>query len=149
MTEQKTNAGQGLGIAGLVLGILAIPLGIIPCTFIVALIFGAVGIVLSSIGLSQATRNNAAKGIIIAALVCSILGTSFALFWGLALGKGTQVFHKALKEEFRDEFGKELEEAVKEFGEEMEDAFEEFEDEIQEDVDTLEEKFDEEAVEGE
>ena len=143
MTEQKTSAGQGLGIAGLVLGILAIPLGIIPCTFIAALIFGIVGIVLSSIGLSQATRNNAAKGLIIAALVCSILGTSFALIWGLTIGKGTQIFHKALKEEFREEFGKELEKAVKEFGEEMEDAFEELEENTEENADTLEDKLEE------
>ncbi len=143
MTEQKTNAGQGMGIAGLVLGILAIPLGIIPCTFVAALIFGVVGIILSSIGLSQATRNNAAKGLIIAALVCSILGTSFALFWGLALGKGSKVLHNVFKQELREEFGKELEEAVKEFGEEMEDAFEEYEDKVQENADTLEEKLEE------
>jgi hypothetical protein len=99
--------------------------------------------VLSSIGLSQATRNNAAKGLIIAALVCSILGTSFAIFWGLTIGKGTQVFHKAFKEEFREEFGKELEEAVKEFGEEIEDAFEELEENVEESADTLEDKLEE------
>ncbi len=146
MTEQKTNAGQGLGIAGLVLGIFAIPLGIIPCTFVAALIFGVVGIILSSIGLSQATRKNAAKGLIIAALVCSILGTSFALFWGLTLGKGANMFHKVFKEEFREEFEKEFGEAVKDFGEEMEEVIEDMEKEIGEDVDTLENKP-EESVE--
>jgi hypothetical protein len=58
MQEQNTNAGQGLGIAGLVMGVLAIPLGIIPCTFFIALVFGAMGIVLSAIALSQANRGN-------------------------------------------------------------------------------------------
>jgi hypothetical protein len=133
MDKQTTTAGQGLGIAGLVLGILAIPLAIIPCTFIIALIFGITGIVLSSIALSQAKRENGAKGLIIAALVCSILGTTIATLWGLSLNKGARVARRFLREEFRGDLDKELEKTFKSFGEDMEEAFDEFEEDLKED----------------
>jgi len=98
MNEQNSTAGQGMGVAGLILGIIAIPLGLIPCTFLVALVFGVVGIVLSSIALSQANRYNGPKGIIIAALVCSILGFSFALTWGIALKNSSPIIKKIFYE---------------------------------------------------
>ncbi|MGM0531980.1 MAG: hypothetical protein ACQER7_11580, partial [Bacteroidota bacterium] len=84
--QQRTNTGQGLGIAGLVLGIISIPLAIMGCTFIIALLFGAVGIVLSAIGLSQAKQENGAKGITSAGLVVSIVGSAIAILWFLFLG---------------------------------------------------------------
>src|SRR6056297_2801037 len=84
--QQKTNTGQGLGIAGLVLGIISIPLAVMGCTFIIALLFGAVGIVLSAIGLSQAKEANGAKGITTAGLVVSIVGSVIAILWFLFLG---------------------------------------------------------------
>ncbi len=73
------SAGMGLGIAGLVLGIISIPFGIMGCTFILALVMGILGITLSAVGYSQARQANAQTGLIIAALIISILGTSFAL----------------------------------------------------------------------
>lgn len=85
MEEIKSNAGQGLGTAGLILGILAIPLGIIPCTFYLGILFGLAGIVLSVVALKQANQWNAPKALIIAALTCSILGFSFAAAWTIAL----------------------------------------------------------------
>lgn len=132
MSEQNKTAGQGLGIAGLILGILAIPLGIIPCTFFVALVFGVTGIVLSSIGLSQANRMNGAKGLLIAALVCSILGTTIASLWTLTLGKRSTIFKNVLKEEFKEEFGKEFEKAFKSFGDDMEEVLDDLEKELEE-----------------
>ncbi len=81
MEEHKSTAGQGLGIAGLVMGILAIPLGIIPCTFYMGIIFGLIGIILSVVAFSQANRGNGSKGFIIAALVCSIVGLTIASAW--------------------------------------------------------------------
>lgn len=89
MEELKSNAGQGLGIAGLVLGILAIPLGIIPCTFFLGVLFGLTGIVLSIVALVQAGRLNGPKALIVVALVCSILGFSFASTWGVFLSQGS------------------------------------------------------------
>jgi uncharacterized membrane protein YgaE (UPF0421/DUF939 family) len=87
---QKTNSGQGLGIAGLVLGIISIPLAVMGCTFIVALLFGAVGIVLSAIGLSQAKQENGARGITTAGLVVSMVGSVIAILWFLFLGATIQ-----------------------------------------------------------
>ena len=85
MEEIKSNAGQGLGTAGLILGILAIPLGIIPCTFYLGIFFGLAGIVLSLVALKQANQWNAPKALIVAALTCSILGFSFASAWTIAI----------------------------------------------------------------
>lgn len=85
MEEIKSNAGQGLGTAGLILGILAIPLGIIPCTFWLGILLGVSGIVLSLVALKQANQWNAPKALIVAALTCSIIGFSFALAWTVAI----------------------------------------------------------------
>jgi polyhydroxyalkanoate synthesis regulator phasin len=85
MEEHKSTAGQGLGIAGLILGILAIPMGIIPCTFYIGILFGIIGIVLSLVALSQANRGYGPRTLIIAALVCSIVGLVFASAVGFTL----------------------------------------------------------------
>ncbi len=122
---KKTNAGQGLGIAGLVLGILAIPLGIIPCTFFVGLVFGAAGIVLAAIGLSQAKQGNGATGLTTGALAVSIVGFCFALVWTIAVisTRGpvrrlesrmqrierNRDIQEDFKSEFKKEFGNDLE----------------------------------------
>ena len=96
MEEIKSNAGQGLGTAGLILGILAIPLGIIPCTFILGILFGLGGIVLSIVALTQANRWNAPKALIIAALTCSILGFSFAAAWSIAFSHRDFFFRQVI-----------------------------------------------------
>jgi hypothetical protein len=87
MEEQRSNAGQGLGIAGLVLGIMAIPMGIIPCTFYLGILFGIVGLVLAIVALTQAHRGYGPKGLIIAAMICSVIGFSFASVWGFFLSR--------------------------------------------------------------
>jgi len=80
MNELKNpSSGIGLGIAGLILGILSIPFGILGCTFMLALLMGILGITLSAVGLSQARQANSSTGLIIAALIISIIGTSFAI----------------------------------------------------------------------
>jgi hypothetical protein len=124
MQEQISNAGQGLGIAGLVMGILAIPLGLIPCTFFIAIVFGAMGIVLSAIALSQAKRGNGPRGLIIAALVCSILGFSFAFFWGIAIKRASPVIQSVIKEIKEDGDFKEV---FEELGNDTEEMFEDLE----------------------
>jgi hypothetical protein len=102
MEEPKSTAGQGLGIAGLVLGILAIPLGIIPCTFYMGIVFGLIGLILSLVALSQANRGYGPKGLIIAALICSAIGFSFASAWGFAIshtsGRVIKDFVRGFKE---------------------------------------------------
>jgi hypothetical protein len=103
MEEHRSTAGQGLGIAGLVMGILAIPMGMIPCTFYIGIIFGIIGLILSLVALSQANRGNGPKGLIIAALVCSIIGLSIASVWGLTLAnKGAHFFREVIREGIHD-----------------------------------------------
>jgi hypothetical protein len=109
MEEHKSTAGQGLGIAGLVMGILAIPMGIFPCTFYIGIIFGIIGIVLSVVALSQANRGYGPKALIIAALVCSIIGLTFASVWGFTLSHNgarfiREVMHNGIRNESFDDF---------------------------------------------
>jgi len=117
MEEPKSTAGQGLGIAGLILGILAIPMGIIPCTFYIGILFGIIGIVLSLVALSQANRGYGPKALIIAALICSLVGLSFASVWGFTLSRGGGKFIKEMIREgvppdaFED-FGRDIEESA-------------------------------------
>jgi hypothetical protein len=99
MEEQRSNAGQGLGIAGLVLGITAIPLGITPCTFYLGILFGIVGIVLSVVALSQANRGYGPKTLIISALICSIVGLTFASVWTFVFSRNGA---RVVKEIIRD-----------------------------------------------
>ena len=99
MEEQRSNAGQGLGIAGLVLGIMAIPMGIIPCTFYLGILFGIIGIVLSLVALTQANRGYGPKTLIIAAMICSVVGLTFASVWGFAFSRdGPRVIKEIIRE---------------------------------------------------
>lgn len=81
MEQENTNAGQTLGIIGLILGIITFMLGFIPCIGIIAIIPGIIAIVLSAIGLNQAKRDNGARSINIAALIVSIIGVLVASLW--------------------------------------------------------------------
>ena len=134
MEEVKTNAGQGLGIAGLIMGIMAIPLAIMGCTSVLGLLLGGAGIILSAIGLSQATKSNGNKGLPTGGLVVSIVGTFIALVWLVFLGQivkeggrwwsreGRQII-----EQFDEEVGKELEEAFEDLGQDLEQIGEDLE----------------------
>ncbi|MBI9056135.1 hypothetical protein L3049_10435 [Labilibaculum sp. DW002] len=81
MEQERTNAGQTLGIIGLILGILTFMLGFIPCVGVIAIIPGVIAIVLSSIGLAQANKSNGARGINIGALIVSVIGVLAASLW--------------------------------------------------------------------
>lgn len=138
MEETKTNAGQGLGIAGLILGIIAIPLAILGCTSILGLVLGIAGVILSAVGLSQATKSNGTKGLPTAGLVVSILGTAIALMWLLFF---TRIAHEGTKwwgregihimEDLNEEFGDEIEEAFEDIGKELEELGEELENKLE------------------
>lgn len=139
MEMEKTTAGQGLGIAGLVLGILAIPLGIIPCTFIFGLVFGITGIVFGAIGYTQAKKANGPVGLTIGALAVSIVGTCFALIWTLLVVSTQNLkwlnFQKNLNHIDKTvKHSEELEKAFKTFGREMEDVLKDLEDSDSNDV---------------
>jgi hypothetical protein len=81
MEQERTNAGQTLGIIGLILGIITFMLGFIPCIGVIAIIPGVIAIILSAVGLSQANRGNGARGINIGALIVSIIGVLVASLW--------------------------------------------------------------------
>ncbi len=83
--KEKTNAGQGFGIAALVLGIIALLTAPIPCVGILALIPGTLGIIFAIVALVQASQGHGAKGLIITALVISVLGTSISTIWVLVI----------------------------------------------------------------
>jgi hypothetical protein len=73
MEDVKSNSGQNLGVAALITGIITFVLAVIPCVGIIAIIPGIIAIVLASVGLSQASRDNAPKGVLIAGLVIGII----------------------------------------------------------------------------
>jgi hypothetical protein len=138
MEEVKTNAGQGLGIAGLILGIMAIPLAISGCISILGLFLGVTGIVLSAVGLSQATRSNGAKGLATGGLVVSITGTFIALLWLVVIARVATEGGKwwsregfRIMEEIHEDIGEDLEEAFEDLGEELEELGEELEEKLE------------------
>lgn len=136
MDEQpKSTAGQGLGIAGFVLGLIALIISFIPCLGMYALLPGIIAIVLSAIALSQASKTNAAKGLIIAALVVSIIGTSIAAWQFFALrtaSKNIEKYGVEFKEAFMDEFGEELKDEMREAAKDLEKIADELESEMEE-----------------
>ena len=123
-----------MGIAGLILGIVSIPLAIIPCTIILALLFGTAGIVLSALGLHQANIANGTKGLPVSGLIVSIVGLSIAFMWGLLFASFTD-HGKLWKqgkfweqfEKIGNEVGKDIEESMKDIEGEMEKAGDELE----------------------
>lgn len=79
VSNKQTNASQSLGVAGLVLGIIALIISFVPCFGWYAIVPGIIAVVLSVIAYSQVKRTEAAKGMIIAALVISIVATTIAV----------------------------------------------------------------------
>jgi hypothetical protein len=135
MEEYKArNTSQGLGIAGFVLGILALIISFIPCIGLLALVPGILAITLSAIGYIQADKLNASKGIIIAALIISILGSgnAFRVYRNTAphIEKFGKEIQKAMEEDFDESNMEELERAM----EKLEGEIEEITDETLKDV---------------
>ena len=90
MEEVKTNSGQNLGIAALITGIITFVLAVIPCV-------GIIAIVLASVGLSQASRNNSPRGILLAGLIIGIIAVLISFSQVFVAGKIVQKAHNADK----------------------------------------------------
>ncbi|MCX6253236.1 MAG: hypothetical protein NTV31_02030 [Bacteroidia bacterium] len=73
MEEVKNNTGQNLGIAALITAIITFVLAVIPCVGLIAIIPGIIALVLASVGLSQASRNDSPRGVLIASLIIAII----------------------------------------------------------------------------
>ena len=84
MSEEKTNAGKGLGVAALILGILAVVCSFIPCFSFWAIVLGVIGIILGAVGLSKAKKGGGSKGLPKSGLILSIIGTAIAVVWIVA-----------------------------------------------------------------
>jgi hypothetical protein len=75
MEEVKNNTAQNLGIAALITAIITFVLAVIPCVGLMAIIPGIIAIVLASVGLSQAAKNNSSRGVLIAGLIIGIIAS--------------------------------------------------------------------------
>jgi hypothetical protein len=73
MEEVRNNSGQNLGIAALITAIITFVIAVIPCLGVIAIIPGIIAIILASVGLSQASRSNSPKGLLIAGLIIGII----------------------------------------------------------------------------
>ncbi len=148
MEEQtKSTAGQGLGIAGFILGLLALIISFIPCLGMYALLPGIIAVVLSVVAFIQANKANAAKGLIIAAIIVSVLGTSIAAWQFVVLRTAASKIEKYgldFKKEFEQDFGKDFQDAMKDAARDLEKIARELEKETGElkkdTADTIDEK---------
>lgn len=77
-SKKYQSLTKGLGITGLVLGILTLLISFIPILGMSAMFFGFIAVIISLIGLVIALKNNHEKGLIIGAIICSILGCGIA-----------------------------------------------------------------------
>jgi hypothetical protein len=105
MEEKTRNAGQGLGVAALVLGVISFIVALIPCIGLFALFTALVAIVLGAIGLSQAARNNSPKGLVLGGLILGIVALFIAIaqivfFAGFA--DKVPYFEEKLEDVFKD-----------------------------------------------
>jgi len=68
-----------MGIAALVTAIITFVLAVIPCVGLIAIIPGIISIILASVGLSQAARGNAPRGLLVAGLIIGIIASMISL----------------------------------------------------------------------
>ena len=93
-----------MGVASLVLGIVGLVFSFIPCLGSWGIFLTVPGVILGAVGLASAAKKNAPKGLAIAGLVCSIIGSAIA-------GYQWYVLHKA--SDAITELGKAMDEAAK------------------------------------
>ena len=86
--------GQNLGIAALITAIITFVLAVIPCVGLIAIIPGIIAIILASVGMSQAARNNSPRGVLIAGLIIAIIATLISLSQIFVAGKIAQKANK-------------------------------------------------------
>jgi hypothetical protein len=117
MEEVRNNSGQTMGIAALVTAIITFVLAVIPCVGLVAIIPGIISIVLASVGLSQAARNNAPRGVLVAGLIIGIIASMISLsqiFVGAKIAKSAGKWPSDLQNiinDVQDNVIKEIEDA--------------------------------------
>ena len=94
-TEPRPRpAGQNLGIAALITAIVTFVLAVIPCVGLIAIAPAIIAIVLAAVGLSQASRNGAPRGVPIAALVIGVVAFMISMSQIFVAGKIGDKFNK-------------------------------------------------------
>jgi len=114
MEEEKKNSGQTLGIAALITAIITFVIAVIPCVGLIAIIPGIIAIVLASVGLSQASRSDSPRGVLIAGLVIGMVASVISLSQYLIAGKIADKWPRNIEklvEEVQGNVVKELEDA--------------------------------------
>lgn len=102
-----------MGVASLVLGIVGLVFSFIPCLGMYGIGLTIPGVVLGAIAISKAKKNNGqGKGLAIAGLVCSIIGSAIA-------GWQCYVIYQASQSSGLQELSKAFEEAAKEAAKEV------------------------------
>ena len=79
-----------MGIAALITAIITFVLAVIPCVGLIAIIPGIIAIVLASVGLSQAARRNAPRGVLVAGLIIAIIASMISVSQVFIAGKIAQ-----------------------------------------------------------
>lgn len=87
MEEVKNSTGQSLGIAALITAVITFVLAVIPCVGLIAIIPGIIAIVLATVGLSQASRNESPRGVLLAGLIIGIVASMISLSQIFVAGK--------------------------------------------------------------
>ncbi|OFY58646.1 MAG: hypothetical protein A2V50_05950 [Bacteroidetes bacterium RBG_19FT_COMBO_42_10] len=87
MEDVKNNTGQNLGIAALITSIITFVLAVIPCVGLIAIIPGIIAIVLASVGLSNASRTDSPRGVLLAALIIGIVASLISFSQVFVAGK--------------------------------------------------------------
>jgi hypothetical protein len=90
MEDVKNNTGQSLGIAALITAIITFVLAVIPCVGLIAIIPGIIAIVLASVGLSRASRDNSPRGVLVAGLIIAIIASLISFSQVFVVGKIAQ-----------------------------------------------------------
>jgi hypothetical protein len=90
MEDIRNNTGQNLGIAALITAIITFVFAVIPCVGIIAIIPGIIAVVLATVGLSQAARNNAPRGMLYAGLIIAVIASLISFSQVFVVGKIAQ-----------------------------------------------------------
>ncbi len=115
--EPGKPANQTLGIAALITAIITFVMAVIPCIGIIAIIPGIIAIVLAGVGLSQAARNDAPRGLLVAGMIIGIIASLIAFSQIFVAGRITRNSDKWGKE-----FQRVMDDVQKEVVKDLEDA---------------------------
>ena len=109
-------AGQTLGVAALITAIVTFVIAVIPCVALIAVIPRIIAIVLASVGLSQAARNDSPRGLLLAGLIIGVVATLISLSQIMVAGK--------IGDKFDKEWGGDIENVIKDVQKDVLDGLE-------------------------